>query len=62
MLLFHILFSEHIFLKYASEKYKLELFTQEDFCCKTKGDYSFWLRISCAECAKTFEKKFEKIN
>ena len=48
--------------KYASEKYKLELFTQEDFCCKTKGDYSFWLRISCAECAKTFEKKFELLS
>lgn len=42
----------------SSKEYKLELFTQEDFCCTIKNNKNFWIRISCAESQESFEEKF----
>lgn len=50
---------EKEFKNYANKKYKLELFTQEDFCCETMDSRYFWLRISCAEMSESFNEKFE---
>lgn len=50
--------SEKEFKRYVSEIYKMELFTQEDFCCYGEKSTNFWIRISCAEERETFENKF----
>lgn len=45
--------------EYSNKKYRLELFTQEDFCCKEKNSKHFWIRISCAESYESFKEKFK---
>lgn len=43
----------------ALHEKKLEIFTQEDFCCtKTNQDNNYWIRISCAEEKESFKQNF----
>lgn len=42
-----------------SERYSIEIFTQEDFCDKESREY--WIRISCAKEEKEFIKIFNKL-
>lgn len=52
-------YSEQELKRLFIELYKMEIFTQEDFCAPNKDQKeSFWIRLSCAELPEQFIKKF----
>ena len=55
----HSRYNEKELKNYASKVHRLELFTQEDFCCKNKCSNNYWVRISCAEFYESFKEKFD---